>query len=477
MQPARSQKSARQLIERALAAMGGAEKIQAIKTVRVEEMSYRNALEQSERPEGPWIVEWAKITELRDFEHGQLRRESDVTFGPFPFKQTIIATESASAASGGDGQLRPRMPGEDESLALGPERLLLTALAARDLRRDPDTVLHDFAHQVVTFTWRSHLVRIFLNAHTGMPTAVEIVRPVTWDLLRSWGDVTTRTVFSFWQLEKNGIRFPHQSDVLENEQPWRSTYITKLEFNPQIPPTAFDIPEAVRSASAKLPGAPVQIPAEQVKQVAPGIWQIVGAWNTELIKQEDGIVVLEAPISSAYSARVLEEVARRFPGERIKAVISTSDSWPHFGGIREYAARGVPLYILDLNRPIIERFLAAPFRSQPDTLAQHPRRADLRLVSAKTTIGDGPNRLDIYPYRTQNGERMMMVYFPQHHLLYGSDLTQPFGDGDWGIEYYTEVQAAVAREGLTPERLFAMHMQPIAWDEVAKTVQKYLQGQ
>jgi hypothetical protein len=48
--------------------------------------------------------------------------------------------------------------------------------------------------------------------------------------------------------------------------------------------------------------------------------------------------MLEAPIGSGYSEKVIAEVEKRFPNTPIKAVITTSDAWPHLRGVREYVA-------------------------------------------------------------------------------------------------------------------------------------------
>jgi len=39
-----------------------------------------------------------------------------------------------------------------------------------------------------------------------------------------------------------------------------------------------------------------------------------GLWNVEEIRQTDGIIILEGPISSGYSKRVIEDARKRFPG-------------------------------------------------------------------------------------------------------------------------------------------------------------------
>jgi hypothetical protein len=84
---------------------------------------------------------------------------------------------------------------------------------------------------------------------------------------------------------------------------------------------------------------------------------------------------------------------RRWPGVPVKAVISTSDAWPHLAGLREFAARGIPIYVLDLNVAILQRLVAAHRTCFPDALARVPRAAaKWRVVAGKTIIGIGPNR-------------------------------------------------------------------------------------
>src|SRR6516165_9278667 len=46
---------ARQWVETAIARMGGEAALRSLATVKLESNGYRNLLEQSERPEGPWI--------------------------------------------------------------------------------------------------------------------------------------------------------------------------------------------------------------------------------------------------------------------------------------------------------------------------------------------------------------------------------------------------------------------------------------
>lgn len=61
----------------------------------------------------------------------------------------------------------------------------------------------------------------------------------------------------------------------------------------------------------------------------------------------------------------------------------------------------------------------------------------------------------------------MMVYFPEHKLLYTSDLLQP-GQGApfFMMEYVREASDAVKRENLIVDRFFGMHMPISPWRNV-----------
>lgn len=466
--------SASDLLHSALAAMGGEQQIRDLKTLHLTMMGHRNFLEQSERPEGPYIVEYEEIDEWRDLEHDRWQQEVHNRDVLEESSAKMIVADGAAAQKVGDKEFT----GSDEllqtasdALAFGPERVLLNGITATDLKQLPDLKLQDVPHQVVQFTSAGIPVRVFLNGETHLPTAVEWVSAYPYGIFWSiWGDVTTRVYYSLWWLQ-NGIHYPLQLDVFRNNLPDRSATVRKIEFNAQVPPETFAITPAVRSAFAAhsritADERPLQIASRPVQEPAPGIVIIPGAWNATIVRQQDGLVVLEAPISSGYSAKIIAEAERRFPGVPIRAVITTSDAWPHIGGVREYVARKIPVYVIARTVPLLQRFLEAPRTILPDTLAKSPRKPLLHTVSDRLSIGSGPNRIEIYPLRGETSERQMMIYFPEHKLLYGSDVFQKTPDGKYFYpQTVSEVAAAVAREHLSVERFFMMHMGVTPWQD------------
>jgi hypothetical protein len=133
---------------------------------------------------------------------------------------------------------------------------------------------------------------------------------------------------------------------------------------------------------------------------------------------------------------------------------------------------GTPIYALDLNQPILNRLAAMPYASKPDAQQRTHGSPVFRLVHEKTVLGSGKNRMEIYPIRGETSERQMMVYFPEHHLLYGSDPFQQNPDGSFFYpQTVTELTDAVAREHLDVRDFFMMHIGPTPWTDLEKAIE------
>ena len=454
------------VLKAALAAQGGETLLRAVKTVAFESAGYRNMLEQSERPEGPYLVEFHDLSELHDHPRHALRRQLQVRVPPAgSYTMTTLVANGVAMQAWGERQMPgssqdPQLAGE--ALALSPERALLTALDAPDTHREADIVLHGVPHDVVAFTLDGAPARLYLSQYTHLPSALDYAGPAAHTGYAAYlGDVVQRTTWGFWRLDKSGLRYPMQWDIQLNGMPERSLMLRSLKVDVPYDPALTTVPGAVaaRFNPAQPPRDPRTVPLGAKKsEIAPGVLLIESTWNVAIVDQGDGLVVIEAPYSSAYSSKVLAEVQARYPGKPVKALVTTSDSWPHLAGIREYAARGIPIYALDLSSPIVRRTLDAPYRQYPDALQQAPRKADLRLVAGKTVIGEGPNRIELYPIRGAAAERQMMAWLPGHRLLYGSDPFQKEAAGYNNPQAVSELVRAAARERLDVDRFFMMHM-------------------
>ncbi|HKN61709.1 MAG TPA: hypothetical protein VJW93_11055, partial [Candidatus Acidoferrales bacterium] len=135
-------------LELALAAMGGRAQLENIRNLRFDEMGHTALMEQSYRQD-PFITSYEQIKETIDFEHGRVHRETHGTWpesdpGQSSFDLTLIADAAGGVYHTAQGDNPCSLADLDsvrQGLALGPARLLLTALAASDLHFDaPETI-------------------------------------------------------------------------------------------------------------------------------------------------------------------------------------------------------------------------------------------------------------------------------------------------------------------------------------------------
>jgi glyoxylase-like metal-dependent hydrolase (beta-lactamase superfamily II) len=469
------------LIDQAIAAMGGEGALKNIRSLTLETAGHNWALEQSERPEGPWLSTYVQATEIRDYANNRRTVETQQrnwTSPKWSVPVSMVVADSVAARTNGQrwaAALPSDVEAWNETAALAPERLLFTARSASDLRALPDETLQRVRQNVLAFSRPGQKLKLYLNAWTHLPTALDIVKNDRWSI---WGDVTERRVFGFWGLEAGGVMMPRQTTTEWNGLSSADETIETIAVNAPVDAAKFAIPDDAKAAFAKTASASsgtASVTLDETKAVAitAHIVQFPSGYNVTVIDQPDGLVILEATTSSAFSGQVIAAAEKRFPGKKVKAVVTTSDAWPHIGGIREYAARGIPIYALDLNVSILTRVLKAPHTFAPDALSKTPRAPLFHPITARTTIGAGDARMEAIPVRGENGERMMVVWFPGAKVLYSSDLIQRarVPKSFFWIEMPSEVVDTAAREHLDGiDRVFGMHLSPTPWSDVLAAV-------
>ena len=182
-------------------------------------------------------------------------------------------------------------------------------------------------------------------------------------------------------------------------------------------------------------------------------------------------------VSAALAAMGGKGVVTSVHALRLEAVGHRNmlESWPHIGGLREYVARRIPIYAVDLDRPVLTRLFDSPHTFIPDDLQRHRRAPRWHLVAIRTSLGDGANRLELVPYRTETGERQMMVYLPRYKLVYSSDLFAPDEKDTWFTpEYLLELRNAVSREHLDVDTVFGMHYDPTPYKTAMRALDTFL---
>lgn len=457
--------TARQLIRQSLTAMGG-EAWVSVKTLKLEGYGNSQVIDQSERPEGPFIPQQIKSTFIRDLVHNRgILTQSTLAF-KYDFPETYVLDGSYIAMKN-EGKLLPVIQDQtiQDEMFLAPEKVLSNALEANDLAYIKDTVVQQAQHALLSFHWGKYPVRFFLNRETLFLTAVSVTKPYKDNYLSIWGDSQKTTFYSCWDFIGKGLHYPLQQDCYINGWYKSSYMISNCQVNPIVNTDSVSIPDSIkgqedRFAKGSSPAMQSRMD-KQAKEIAPGIWLLLGPCNSTVIEQPDGIVVIEGSLSSAYGDLLIAKAHQLFPGKKIKALVSTSDAWLHIGGVRSFAALpGITIYHPYRNQFILQKLLRANYYTSPDAFASRPlHNYTLTGVRDSMVVGRGDNTLVLYSYRTETGDRQMMVYFPHHQLLYASDLYQPKGpDGQYFAPHCAwEVYHSIGSRKLTVKQFYGMH--------------------
>ncbi len=474
--------AALRLVETTLDAMGFGRDPRAIRTVgaKVESLTFDHF--QNDHLGPPFMVKGFSTAFVVD----DYQARTQVATPDRAPGRTVLASQVQAWLAGAAGQtVVLALPPPPAWEIQDPLRALLLARAAADLKQEPDVMRHQARQHVVAFHHGRWPVRIYVDERLGLPTATEAM--VSFDegstdvvALKSFGDIVERSEFMAYDLSA-GLRAPLQTDVYRNDRPYRVVLRSSpridapedrvvMESLPKLEPAQkLDLDKL--ALTRPLPGGPD--PKRSIEEIAPGVVQIPGAWYTTLVAQDDGVVILDAPISSGYSRQVLEEAARRFPGLPVKALITSTPFYWHVAGIREYAARGIPIYGQDRNLPVLRAVLTAPHALAPDHLSQHRAKAPLRSISGPMRLGSGRNGLLILPVRY--GEQpMLMTYLAQARLLHTAEMVQPLGR-DGALLYpeaLLEIDRSIAEACLPTAglRLIGMHMSPTPLTALAPVI-------
>jgi len=361
-------------------------------------------------------------------------------------------------------------------LAANPISAMLAAYEATDLTLGTPSSEGD----VVTFHQSVYgqpvKTTLGINKETHVLQWIEIEHSYSQDVFASfWGRTVKRVVLSGWLLDPSGLHFPTKWQISTNGRIDGQESLFNLKINPDVAASDFAIPEELKNSFDALHSSEEGLALRnhgdaKHLDIADGVVMLpgrTGAYNSLVVRQDKGIVVIEAPYTTANSDYIIAYAQKAFPGVPIIAAISTNQLQFHLGGLPAYVKAHVPVYVLDSNVALMNRFLSA----QVSDGHIHKSDTKLRTVAARTEVGSGVNRISLIPFRGTASARMLAVYIPAIKLLYCSDLYLP---QSWGGQYYTEhlaeIRDLITREHIDVLQVSGVSMVPHDWKELSALI-------
>lgn len=427
---ATSQTRPRDVVARAVAAMGGEQALRVVRAVSFEWYSATFALGQEETPESPARANVGYARYLTDHAGGRQVSTTEVRNVAGAVNTLRRVTAGGIGMVENDGRPAPTNPAVvaafETDVRRYPERLLLAALDnPAALAPLPVRTFRGLPHDGVRYAAGPDTMSLFFDRANGLLTVIETLTddPIL-------GDRRTENWLTRWQDAGGGVLYPRQFDRSSNGRLQLHAVFTAVTINPETPDSLFAIPDSIAARAQRSSATPPPIVVTLV-ELAPGIWRAEGGSHHSLVvDQGTRLVVVEAPQTAARTQAVLDTLRARFPGKPVGLVVNTHHHWDHAGGLRAALAAGVPVVTHARNAAFVRGIAAARKTVKPDALATRLGPARVR-VPAITGVGDslvlgaGDRRVVIYRLPTTHVQGMLTAYVPGTRLLFVSDVLSP----------------------------------------------------
>ena len=353
-------------LDTALARMGGAEALERVERVRYDMITQwqRTAFDARPYADQP---SYEQHTDWRDYGLGAWRNTRKFLGAGGGREITDVVRDSVAIRrmNGAWAPLSVAYVDERRELfTFAPERVLLLAKRAADLKGLPDTAIAGVAHARVSATIEGFPATLFLRRTDGLPAMVRwrAAQPNDFGLV-PWGEMEAEVWYSGWRRTSAGVVLPTQLDVRRVGRPYKRVTILSAVFDGVVA-DSFAVSDSLRQAFFATANRPMHdLPLDSAK-VVDGRFAVFGAFGTPpgAVKLGRRWVLLEtgqAPLSIERSAAWLTGQAG---GGALAGAVVTMPAAGQ-GGAAWLAGRRVPLHVAPGARPFVATILKNNGRS------------------------------------------------------------------------------------------------------------------
>jgi len=450
-----------QIVNDAAEALGGADRILAVKTLVLEGEGRQYNLGQDVTPDA--AGQTFTVTGYRravDVAGGRARtemtRRPNFTYFQGPQAQRLVngldGSTAYNVAASGAVTRAPAAVATDRGAEFLRHPITAVRAALDPMAKVSNAHTMNNQSMVDVTTPGGVTFMLAIDPTTKLPTQV-ITRLDNTNL----GDVAVSTSFADYQ-DVGGLQLPARLSTKVDDFTTEEIEVAKQMADAD----AGDL-EAPAEAQKATPPSP---PTVAVEQLAPGIWYLAGgSHHSVLVEFGDHMTLIEAPQNETRTLAVIARAREVNPKKPLTELVNSHHHFDHSGGIRAAIAEGLTVITHQGNVALFENMAKRPHTILPDALAKNPRPAMIKGIGEDTLVSDSTRTMQLLPYSGPHSETMLMAYFPRERLLVEADVYNPGGQVFMFAGHLLE---ELKRRNLRIDRMVPLHAKPAPYSQFMK---------
>ena len=455
-----------QIVSDAAAALGGRDRILALKTLMIEGEGSNGNLGQDMTPEATGQAFMVSgYRRAIDVTAGRARIEQTRTpnfayfQGPAAQKQVlgIDGDVGYNVAANGNATRVSNATAKDRRVELYHHPLTIVRAALDPAAKISNPRTADTQRVVDVITANGLSLTLAIDGTTKLPARV-----VSMTDNPNLGDVAIETSFADYQ-DVNGLKLPSRLTTKTDRTTTSEIRVTNQSVDGDV--GDLTAPAAAASAAAIAGPPPATVTAEEL---AKGIWFLAGqSHHSVLVEFGDHLTLIEAPQNDTRTLAVIAKARELRPGKPVTQVVNTHHHFDHSGGIRAAVSEGLTVITHKGNASFFADAIGRSHTIAPDALAKNPKHLKIHTVDEELELRDASMTVALYHVAgSPHSDTMLMAYFPRERILVEADVYSPAAAVQ---PYAANLLENIKRRNLRVDRIVPIHGTVVPFSELLKT--------